>query len=150
MASDYIVICPRRTFDFSGLGIGLIVIQTIRERIWVGNYRELTLMVRVHSKNFGSTGSIAISVANELWCPKDPALQFVTSVTPGQSLASVSVSSNAPTASPIPPGVNGFALGAGTTTSFGSHVRVCAYATGGSAVANLYADLSIALILKGT
>ena len=120
-------------------------IETLKERVWVGNYREIGLMVRVHSKTIPN-GTMLVTVNNELWCPEDPALHFVNPT----AIASVSISANAPTVSPIPPGGSTVpALGFNSATGFGSHVRVILTVSAGTPAANLYADLSIALICKG-
>jgi len=144
MASQYIEIIKERTIDFSQLGQNNTVIQSLSDAIFVGDYRELALMVRVHSKTIAG-GSLNFMVLNELPSRDDPAPYFVEPV--ASALASITVDGSNPAASPIPPSAT-VALKVAISTSFGSHVRVVVQAQGGGAV-NLYANVSIGLNVKG-
>ena len=136
-------ITKRRSFDYSNLPPGAIVIVPLSEPIYVGDFRELQLEVRVHDKNMG-TSTFTVAAVNELPSPEDPSPYFMQPV--GSAVAVVIVNANGPAASGIPGST--VALGIAGSTSFGSHVRIVLQVTGSGAV--LQADLSISLLTKGT
>jgi len=148
----FVPICVRRPLDFANQN-NTQTINTIGERIYVGDWRELALLVRVHDKTMANGSSITIEVLHELPSPEDPSLYFVGPIGQGNNVTQVLIDVNLPNVSPLPPGLTATpALGVGYATSFGAFVRVVATALGGNPASGTAprANVSIALQLKGT
>ena len=102
MAGRRLPILPKRLLDFSNIavsGSGQTIV--IADRIELLDWRELTLVLRVHSHNVASTNTIEIHLQNTSRSDEDPSLDFIgsqiasfpliTSSTPIPSLFEIAV-----------------------------------------------------------
>jgi hypothetical protein len=70
-------VIPKRFFDFANLANGQQEV-ILADRIPLIEWRELTLLVRVHSHTLTGTNTIAINVYPQSWTAEEPGLQFLT------------------------------------------------------------------------
>jgi hypothetical protein len=84
MAGQVIEAAPKRLVDFAGLSSGGTQDFILADRVPVPSWRELTLLVRVHSHAIASgAGTITIMAAPQSWTPEDPGLTFLTTPSTG-------------------------------------------------------------------
>lgn len=83
---------PERVVDFSTLAVGGVEDVILADRIVLERWRELTLLVHVHSHSLaGGIGDITISIYPISWTDEDPSLAFL----PAASTGSVTIDSTA-------------------------------------------------------
>jgi len=75
---------PKRTLDFATLASGATQEVILADRVPLLHWRELTLIVRVHSHTLlSSANTIIILVYPQSWTSEDPDIQFVTTSAAG-------------------------------------------------------------------
>lgn len=131
----YRLIVPRTTFDFSGLGSSQSQAIVLKRYIDVSQYRELTLVVRVHALTIG-TGTINVYLLHEAPTAEDP----VYDATAGTPFAWVGL-----TSSVVAPTV---ILGPPTLANVGSFLAIQVTAAQGSIVGALKATVSVDVSAK--
>src|SRR5262245_34022596 len=78
--TDFLVpLVPKRLVSFDGMQVGLPQNQwlTLLDHVDISQWRELTLLVNVHSNNIGGGNAIYIYAVAQSVTPEDPALIFV-------------------------------------------------------------------------
>lgn len=125
-------VITRRTFTFTNLGNALTQEVPLVRALDVTDGKELTLLVRVHSRTI-TAGSIqviarAISLTNE-----EPNTDFLSA---GSDLATITLNTAAPTLHL-----------ASLSTPFGSMIRILVTGTGSTA-ATITATISVDLVIR--
>lgn len=125
-----------RTWDFSGLqaGAGNAEEYCVLKDFPVGEYREGTILVRVHDADIvNGSSEIEVRAVETSPCPEEPETDFEAS-----EIASASVQG---TSEPQ-------LVAANFTAPFGRAVTIYVKGTQGSASTNVIARLSAVLVLK--
>jgi hypothetical protein len=73
-------IIPRTKYSFDNIAVATTFSFPIARYIDVSQYREATLMVRVHARNIVATGTIKVEVLGDAPTSDDPAQDFQTGV----------------------------------------------------------------------
>jgi hypothetical protein len=125
-----------RTWDFSGLqaGAGFAEQYCIRKDLPVDDYREATLLVRVHDADIVNPSSkIEVIAVETAPSPEEPDVDYG-----GTTLATATVTGTSEPA----------LLAPSFSTPFGGAVTIYVRGTQGSAGTNVLATLSVDLVLK--
>ncbi|MCA9654411.1 MAG: hypothetical protein KC501_31120 [Myxococcales bacterium] len=124
----------KRGLDFSFLPASTSQTVTVRKALRVSPYYYYWLGIRIHNIDIGNaTSSIALNVYNTLPYGQDP--QEFSATTASMSLT-VSQADTAPK------------LEITTASNLGPYFKIQLVATGGSAVARLYAEVSAVLFAR--
>jgi len=77
MAGRIILVSPKRVFDFSGAPVGSTASVIAADRVDVVQWRELTLIARVHAMAIDPLNQIQVNVLQQSWTPEEPSMEFV-------------------------------------------------------------------------
>ena len=98
----YKLLIPRTKLDFSALGISQSQSVFMKRYIDVSQYRELTLVVRVHALNITNTGNIQVLLFAEGPTTEDPVYDaYASGLWSGLQLTSSIVAPTLTLASPV-------------------------------------------------
>jgi hypothetical protein len=90
MPGTVLKVIPKTKYDFGSQALGTSQTLTVARHLDCANYRELTLVVRVHSCTTTDTGQISVIVVAEAPTTEDPAFDTVVA---GSHVASLSFTS---------------------------------------------------------
>jgi len=86
MAANILPVIPKRVIDFGGIATGTQTV-VLAERLPVPFWREVTMVVRVHSHTLASaSNSIQIQAKPESWTEEDPGMVFLTTGGAGNTI----------------------------------------------------------------
>jgi hypothetical protein len=101
MSEMMIEVMPKRSFDFATVAVGGSQDVILADRVELLEWRELTMIVRVHSHTLTGSNTISVYAFPQSWTSEDPASLFwdpafvngvvITSTTPSPALLEVNL-----------------------------------------------------------
>jgi hypothetical protein len=123
MTANELPVLPKVAFAFDTLAVGASQEVVIADRVPLWNWREVTLIVRVHSHTLAGTGNqITVRVYPQSWTPEDPGLTFLNVFLFNVSIGSATGNPGMLTAS-VPMLGNGAVADRVRITAIGSRVQ---------------------------